>query len=763
MVTRTPAPADDTLPDSRPSLSPPLEGALTALRAALDEFRLGPGDRERQAVRTAARAVAAEVALLPRQHTESAAVRTVLDAARATWESGFLDSGPAAADLAQAEARAAGGWPGLLASTFLVPFWAWPEAPQLAKVPQWLWGEYTRWALRSPIRTLVPGSADAYVARTTRFLEELAGWIERNRGSAAIRAAVEAYLDQAPAMLPHLATQELIRYAHARGRLVTVIARTRLDDVVPEPLSRAGRPLRVGVLARDFAETPENRALRPQLVHLDAGRVELTLFAARDAATPFAAGFHRLGAAFHVLPAGKEERLTLLRSAMLDVLVFAADLSGVTDDITGLATHRIAPLQCVTGASAFSPGLPGIDLRLIGEAVAERGLERQGLLPGAGLSFDSPSDETTLAATRAEFGIAETGTLFVSAARADRIGAEILQAWGRLLTALPEASLLLLLPADTDPAAAEEIPARLQAMAGAAASRLIVSFDDSRRGLALADVYLDSYPASEPEALASALAAEIPGVTWSGPATRSRAGAALLNEARAGELIGVDEDSYVAIARRLATDCELRAQIVDGLRRALASGPRFADALAASDAWTLLLEHAFDELARVGPKKFLRQSAPLRASRQDVAVTAVMVQEMLQSGDTAAALAAAQALLAQDTASSNYRALLSRACLGAGDHVRALTYALAALQHHEGQARRWLDVADALRANGRIEEALQAYEACLRIEPRCLDALVALAELASAAGHAEFVQDAVTLARSLDASDPRLAAFAHVA
>jgi hypothetical protein len=281
-----------------------VEFALVQLRETLDSHRLTPNSASLIALRSTVRQLATLVEAMPRQARESETVMTVLESARVLWASGFQNFEPPAEDLARATRVLSLGWPGIVSGILLTPCWAWRDAPRLEQVPDWLWGQFMQWVLNPPL-SAAPGVADAHVTRITDYIWELAGWMERNRGSEAVRAAGGAFLDHASSPLLLQATRDLKPYATARGRLIAAIAHSRSGDRKPVATPRTGRPLRVGVLARDFGDNPDNRSLLTILQNVDADRVDLVLFAVSPAAGKVETSFKLVANTFHFLPAGR--------------------------------------------------------------------------------------------------------------------------------------------------------------------------------------------------------------------------------------------------------------------------------------------------------------------------------------------------------------------------------------------------------------------------------------------------------------------------
>jgi len=85
-----------------------------------------------------------------------------------------------------------------------------------------------------------------------------------------------------------------------------------------------------------------------------------------------------------------------------------------------------------------------------------------------------------------------------------------------------------------------------------------------------------------------------------------------------------------------------------------------------------------------------------------------------------------------------------------------LVRALESLQGNEHDALRWLEVARAFRSAGQPVQAIDACEACLKIDPKQVDAWFLIAELAMAVGHLQMAEESYEVVRQLAPDDPRL-------
>jgi glycosyltransferase involved in cell wall biosynthesis len=303
------------------------------------------------------------------------------------------------------------------------------------------------------------------------------------------------------------------------------------------------------------------------------------------------------------------------------------------------------------------------------------------------------------------------------------------QAWARLLAAVP-GSRLLVHPFNPNWSSHYPIKRfcaefdRVLAAHGVASDRLVVSSvrfpsrTDVRELLRVGDLYLDTFPFAGVNSLIDPLETGVPVITREGETFRSRMGAALLRQLGLAELIVTDEAAYHALGVRLAGDPAARAALRTRITAAMERSPLFLDTLAASDGFGSLLEQAYDELAATGREAFRRATRPITAP---------------------------------DVSSPAHRSARGHELLAAGQAGRATDYFLGAIQHDEQNAALWRNLADALRRCSRIDEAVQALQTSLQLNPRDAETWRLLADLAQSLGHGELHAEANTMLAQLTA------------
>ncbi len=620
-------------------------------------------------------------------------------------------------------------WTGLTALMVMSAAWRQPQAPRIAQVPDAWWGTYTEWLFTSPQGFTEPGDAELHARHVRIHLEDLAGWVRKNTGSAAVRAAAESYLRVGNAIQLYFAEGSMREHAELRGAILRRFFAERDADYEMFASPRAGRRLRVGFVNRHFGSQTETYTTIPSFEQLDPERFDVTLFTCRSDRSALEQYCRSKVAAFEVLPADLSGQVAALRAASLDVVVFGTNVTAVTNEVTRLALHRVAPLQVLNNSSCITSGLPTVDLYVSGDLTetpeaAGHFTERLGLLPGPTHAFNYEADRQApvRAWTKADLGIPEDSIVFASAANYFKVIPEMREAWARLLAAVPGSRLLL---HPFNPNWSSDYPIKrfcsefeaVLARHGVDHNRLVVSTmklpsrSDVSALMSVGDLYLDTAPFGGVNSLVDPLEAGVPVVVWEGATMRARMGAALLRSLGLDEFIATNLESYVAISTGLATAAGHRAEVSARIKAAMERAPQFLDTLAASDAFGDLIEAAYDDIAEHGLAAFRRDRSPVRSLRATP--------------------------LSRDARRAHGNTLLAH-----GRADRAVTYLLAALQQDDGTAALWLDMAKALRANGQIRDALQSLEAGLRLDQTLVPGWEMLVELAELAGNADLAAEA---------------------
>lgn len=732
-----------------------LQSSLAGLTAELDRFRLDPAASA--ALREALLLVARAAASLPRSERASPEVSEVAAAAHDVWKAGYHSRRVPAEDIALARRLTASSWCGLLAGMLLAPRWQWTDAPGLDQVPEWLWGPYTEWTFVEPCAATTPVAADDHLRALEALAQDLLRWARRNRGSRCVDQALAIFENRLNCTSPLRSSLPLKTWTAAAAELLACALRWRRDPQAdPFAFPVEGRALRVGVVLKDWGESLSVRALLPRLSALDPAQVTVQLFCESERHDAVEQSCRRWASKLTVLPAKADEAVAALRSSDQDVLVFGGPMNRRRDIYLGM--HRMAPVQCVTDECPYGSGLSQIDLHLTAQAeLGQEFSERLAVLAPPSLVWDAATARPEyLEISRAEAGLPPEGPVLACAASPEHLSPETLQAWAALLKEHPDASLLLLPPADADTFVLEQIFNQLQADQGLADGRIAVQLGDPRAAFALADVYLDTFPFSAPLPLLAALSAGLPAVAWQGPSHRSRTGAGILGALGLSAWVAHSAADYLRQARELVGSPERRQARKQALHAAMAAGGNLGDANYQSLHFGALLAEAHAVRSRGEPLPATLTLPPLRAPREQLLSE---FETALAQDETDSALATARALLLAEPAEATGRSLIARALLAAGRAPEAVAWLLANLHGRETDALRWIELGAALRENGEHVQAISAYQAGLRLDRRNIDGWIALAEMARDKGADELAEDAAGMARRINPRDPRLTAL----
>jgi protein O-GlcNAc transferase len=270
----------------------------------------------------------------------------------------------------------------------------------------------------------------------------------------------------------------------------------------------------------------------------------------------------------------------LIASDRIDVLI---DLSGHTaENRLPMFALRPAPVQASWLGYWASTGVPAID-HVLADAISVPAEKRAQFsenvwyLPDTRLCFSAPAiagvpEVAPLPA------LAKGHVTFGSFQRLIKLNDAVLGLWARVLHAVPDACLRLQASQLSDPAARDQVCARLAAV-GIDASRVQLAGPSSRIDYLAAhaevDILLDTFPHSGATTTCEALWMGVPTVTLAGTTMLSRQGASLLTCAGLAEWVAEDEAGYVELALRWARDLEQLAQVRESLRDRVATSPLF--------------------------------------------------------------------------------------------------------------------------------------------------------------------------------------------
>ncbi|HYC02839.1 MAG TPA: tetratricopeptide repeat protein [Azospirillaceae bacterium] len=373
---------------------------------------------------------------------------------------------------------------------------------------------------------------------------------------------------------------------HAPGEVLALLRRFDAEVAVPlrDPWPHANardpdRRLRVGYLSADFRRHAAAQFMLPLIVGHRRERVEVTCYhdhaGSDDWTGPFRHAADRWVETAGLDDAALAERI---RADGIDLLV---DLGGLTGGRLGTFARRPAPVQVTWFGYVTSTGLSAMDWRLT-DAIADPDgtephyAERLWRLPGAMWCFRPPAAVPPVTPLPAPRNGAVT---FGAFQRFAKVTPEVLDAWARILAAVPDSRLLIHLP----PGSVRERVAEAFRRRGVEPSRLKafgrVGHERYWDLLGSVDIALDSFPFGGGTTTFEALWAGVPVVTCTGegggfaPRFSSRMGRSFLKAVGLDDLAAPDPDGYVSTAVALAGDVGRLAELRATLRGRMAASP----------------------------------------------------------------------------------------------------------------------------------------------------------------------------------------------
>jgi predicted O-linked N-acetylglucosamine transferase (SPINDLY family) len=416
------------------------------------------------------------------------------------------------------------------------------------------------------VLALEPGNLEAmsHLSFEKRHLcdwHDLEGDIERIRETLLTAPAGLARIAAVFGLLS-LPMEPELQLAAARGEAQALACGVKpLAPMLPS--QRTGSKLRLGLLSYDFREHPVSQLLVEVLESFDREQFELLLYSAGpDDGSALRARLMTAATRFVDLH-GLSDPLAAdrIRADGVDILI---DLMGHTrGHRMPIFARRPAPLQVAFLGYPGSTGADCIDY-LIGDPLvtplqlAPQYSEKLAQLP---LTFQPNGRNRPLPApmTRSEVGLPEGAFVMCAFNHTYKIGPDAFDAWCTVMHQLPGAVLWL---KETNPQLRDNV-LREAANRGVAPQRIVwarnVRYADHFSRLALADVFVDTWPYNAHTTAADALWAGVPVVTLYGNSFASRVAASVLNAAGIPELAFGSVDEYMQAIVALGLDPALLA------------------------------------------------------------------------------------------------------------------------------------------------------------------------------------------------------------
>lgn len=342
------------------------------------------------------------------------------------------------------------------------------------------------------------------------------------------------------------------------------------------------RPIRVGYLSPDFTQHVLAFLMLPLFEHHDRTHVEAYFYSDVAQEQAVTERFKRCAAKWTSTVGWSDERVAqAIRDDGVDVLV---DLTmHMQDGRLSVFARRPAPVQ-ITWCYPGSTGLTAIDWRVTDPQLDPPGRdesvysERTYRLPDTFFCYSPLADVPAVAPLPA---MAAGRVTFGCLNNFSKTNAGVLDAWARVLAAVPDSRMIVLSPPGRHRAAMEAA----FAARGVSADRIEhvgrMSRPDYLAIHASIDIALDTFPYNGHTTSLDGFWMGVPVVTLVGHTVVGRAGLSELTNLGLTELAASSVDEYVGIAAGLAGDLprlvELRAGLRGRMERSpLMDGARFA-------------------------------------------------------------------------------------------------------------------------------------------------------------------------------------------
>ncbi len=337
--------------------------------------------------------------------------------------------------------------------------------------------------------------------------------------------------------------------------------------------------LRVGLVSGDLYGHPVGFFLENLLAHLDPSRIELIAYPTHHKQDELTARIRRYFSAWQpLLGLNDEAAAHLIHADGVHVLI---DLSGHTaHNRLPVFAWKPAPVQVSWLGYFATTGMAEMDYLLadavgVPEARQAQFTESVWYLPDTRLCFTAPAADLAVAPLPA---IKNGHITFGCFQNLTKVNDGVLELWGKILAALPDATLRLQCKQFSEPSLAAQLLQRLQRH-GIDPARVAIHGSARREDYLAAhaevDMILDTFPYPGGTTTCEALWMGVPTLTLAGDSLLARQGASLLGAAGLSDWVANSREAYVAKAIALASDLPGLARLRAGLRAQVLTSPLF--------------------------------------------------------------------------------------------------------------------------------------------------------------------------------------------
>ncbi|PIN16656.1 protein O-GlcNAc transferase [Handroanthus impetiginosus] len=353
------------------------------------------------------------------------------------------------------------------------------------------------------------------------------------------------------------------------------------------------RPLVIGYVSPDYFTHSVSYFIEAPLIYHDYGNYRVVVYSAvvkADAKTNrFRDRVLKHGGTWRDIYGIDEKKVaSLVREDKVDILV---ELTGHTaNNKLGMMACRPAPVQVTWIGYPNTTGLPTVDFRIT-DALADpphtkqKHVEELVRLPDSFLCYTPSPEAGPVSPTPA---LSNGFITFGSFNNLAKITPKVLQVWARILCAVPNSRLIVKCKPFCCDSVRQQFLSTLEKL-GLESLRvdllpLILLNHDHMQAYSLMDISLDTFPYAGTTTTCESLYMGVPCVTMGGLVHAHNVGVSLLKTVGLSNLVAKNEDEYVELALKLASDvtalANLRMRLRDlMLKSPLCGGPKFIQGL----------------------------------------------------------------------------------------------------------------------------------------------------------------------------------------
>jgi len=353
-----------------------------------------------------------------------------------------------------------------------------------------------------------------------------------------------------------------------------------------EPLTAVARPhatrrttdrvLRVGYVSPNFRDHAVAYFFESTLVHHDPKRILVHCYSDVGRGDAFTERLRRSAPEWRDIAGQDDESVAeLVRRDSIDILV---DLTGHTENHRlRMFARKPAPVQVTWNGYANTTGMSAIDYRITDALADPPGMtehlhsEQLVRLPEIYMTFNPPRTSPPVTPLPLNTNGYVTFGSFNALAK---VTPQVIEAWSRILLAVPDSRLLMLTVPE---GSARERLLHAFAERGVVPERLELlrrlTFAEFLAAHGRADIALDPFPFNGTTTTCHTLWMGVPVITLAGRSHASRVGLTMLTNVGLGQYVAADENEYTEKAVALASNVARLEELRHGLRERLLSSP----------------------------------------------------------------------------------------------------------------------------------------------------------------------------------------------